>query len=133
MSLIDKREQKRMEREAKISAREEKRVIREMKIAAREEKKRIAKMPAVKLSGATISSIISRLDPSGKFSETKVASLTARAKQLAGLRPQQILNRLKARQFQVAMIEAIFEEVKNAPAPRTTKEAVKKGATKKKK
>lgn len=101
-------------RAEKLAIREAKKAEREAKKAARLEKQMIAKMKPVKFTPVMINRILQLVDPGHKFSEKKKIMVTKRIKQLGELAPRQIAARLKARQFQVDVISATFEEAKTA-------------------
>jgi hypothetical protein len=114
----DIRARKQRERELKIAEREEKKAEREQKKQARLEKKelreaklRIQKLPAKKMTPAQVKTVLTIIDPDEKFSAKKTKSVSARIKQIGDLKPGVISNRLRARQAQVNMIQAIFTVV----------------------
>lgn len=104
-------ERKKQDRDTKRSEREAKKAAREEKKAEREQKQKIMKMPAIVFDHIMAKSVLSLLDPDGKFSENKSKSVLTKIKQLGELPPRKLLARIKARKFQVAMISEVFDSV----------------------
>lgn len=98
-------------RQEKIAKREARKAEREAKQEARKEKQRIAKLPAKKFTPIMVKNVLKKIDPDEKFSAKKNIAVGKRIKQIGSLKPGVISNRLRARQAQVDMIRAIFEEV----------------------